>query len=145
MKTKWIFIFLLCFGIASAQDNKFISQNISISSLIDGTLLKPDSSEKEPLVIIIADSGPVDRNGNQQMVENNSLRYLAEGLYAKGIASYRYDKRIVKQLKMRALNEKDIRFDDFIKASEKYLASNFAINLSIPNPFEKSDFSRLPM
>ena len=133
MKTKWIFIFLLCFGIASAQDNKFISQNISISSLIDGTLLKPDSSEKEPLVIIIADSGPVDRNGNQQMVENNSLRYLAEGLYAKGIASYRYDKRIVKQLKMRALNEKDIRFDDFIKDA-----------IAVTDYFKKSDeFSKI--
>ncbi len=49
------------------------------------------------------------------MVKNNSLRFLAEGLYEKGIATYRYDKRIVKQMKDRSLSEKDIRFDSFIE------------------------------
>jgi len=115
MNTKLFFIFLLSFVILTAQEDKFTSVDISISPLIDGTLLNPKSSEKNPLVILIGGSGPVDRNGNQQMMENNSLRFLAEGLYANGIASFRYDKRIVKQMKQRNLNEKDIRFDDFIK------------------------------
>lgn len=115
MKTKWIIVFFFCFGITTAQNTKFISNDISISPLIDGTLMRPDTSEKMPLVIIIAGSGPTDRNGNQQMMENNSLRFLAEGLYEKGISTYRYDKRIVKQMKKRILSEKDIRFDDFIK------------------------------
>jgi fermentation-respiration switch protein FrsA (DUF1100 family) len=99
----------------SAQDKKFNSQDISVSPLIDGTLLLPKLEQPLPLVIIVAGSGPTDRNGNQQMMENNSLRYLAEGLYDNGIASYRYDKRIVKQMKQRDLIEKNIRFDDFIK------------------------------
>jgi hypothetical protein len=100
---------------ASAQTKKFNSQDISVSPLIDGTLLLPKLEGPIPLVIIVAGSGPTDRNGNQQMMENNSLRFLAEGLYDKGIASYRYDKRIVKQMKQRDLIEENIRFDDFIK------------------------------
>lgn len=114
MKTKLILITLLCFGIASSQEVQFNSLDLSVSPFIDGTLLKPDSSEKIPLVIIVAGSGPTDRNGNQQMMENNSLRFLAEGLYANNIASFRYDKRIIKQLKQRILSEKNIRFDEFI-------------------------------
>ena len=94
MKTKFIIILLICFGIASAQGKKYNSQDISISALIDGTLLRPDATENMPLAIIIAGSGPIDRNGNQQMMENNSLRLLAQGLYENDIASYRYDKRI---------------------------------------------------
>ncbi len=115
MKTKLIILFLLCFGITIAQENKFKSQEISVSPLIDGTLLNPSTSEKIPLAIIIGGSGPTDRDGNQQMMKNNSLRYLAEGLFEEGIASYRYDKRIVKQMKDRSVSEKDIRFDSFIE------------------------------
>jgi pimeloyl-ACP methyl ester carboxylesterase len=118
MKTKLIYILLLCFGISAAQENKFNSKNISVSPVIDGTLLLPTTSEETPLVIIIGGSGPTDRNGNQQMMENNSLKFLAEALYNNGIASYRYDKRIVKLMKNRTLREKDIRFDDFITDAE---------------------------
>lgn len=115
MKTHWTYIFLLCFGISFAQNKNYNSIDISVSPLIDGTLLRPSTDEKIPLAILIGGSGPVDRNGNQQMIENNSIRFLAEGLYTEGIATYRYDKRIVKQMKERTINEKEIRFDDFIK------------------------------
>jgi alpha-beta hydrolase superfamily lysophospholipase len=115
MKVRFAILLFIFFGMASAQNKKFNSQEISVSPLIDGTLLLPKLEEPMPLVIIIAGSGPTDRNGNQQMMENNSLRFLAEGLYEKGIASYRYDKRIVKQMKQRDLIERNIRFDDFIK------------------------------
>jgi len=114
MKMKLVLILVLCYGITSGQNNKFNSMNFSVSPFVDGTLLRPESSEKIPLVIIIGDSGPADRNGNQQMMENNSIRYLAESLYIENIASFRYDKRIIKQMKERLLSEKDIRFDEFI-------------------------------
>jgi len=58
-----------------------------------GTLLTPSSSGRVPVVLIIAGSGAVDRNGNFDSGENNSLRMLAEALAAQGIASLRYDKR----------------------------------------------------
>lgn len=118
-----ISIILFFFGImASAQENTFKSEDLSITPLLDGTLLLPKASETIPLAIIIGGSGPIDRNGNQQMMVNNSLKFLAEGLYDYGIATFRYDKRIVKQMKLRNVNEKNIRFSDFIDDAAAILA-----------------------
>lgn len=112
---KHTFLIFLFFGIiATAQNKKYNSEDLSITPLIDGTLQVPEANGKLPLAIIIGGSGPTDRNGNQQMVVNNSLKFLGEGLYENGIATFRYDKRIVKQMKNRTINEKNIRFDDFI-------------------------------
>ncbi len=108
----YLFIFL-CISVV-AQTSEFTSEELSITPLIDGTLLLPKSKKAQVLTIIIPDSGPIDRNGNQEMMTNNSLRFLAEGLFKKDIATFRYDKRIVKQLKTGSLNESKIRFDDFI-------------------------------
>jgi hypothetical protein len=119
MKTKLLFIILLCWALSSAQENKFNATNISVSAFIDGTLLLPPTVSPPPLAIIIAGSGPTDRNGNQQMMENNSLKLLSEAMYNNGIASYRYDKRTVKLMKNRTLSEKEIRFDDFITDAKK--------------------------
>lgn len=113
MKNLLIAFCFLCFGNSIAQ-NPFISEEIAVTPLIEGTLLLPETSEKKPLVIIIAGSGPTDRNGNQNMMKNNSLKFLAEELYNKGIATYRYDKRILKIMKSGTIDEKKIKFDDFI-------------------------------
>lgn len=121
MKYSLLF-FLLFFGIATSQNKNFNAEDLSVTPLIDGTLIVPETTEKIPLAIIIGGSGPTDRNGNQQMMVNNSLRFLAEGLYEKNIASFRYDKRIVKQMKQHAVNEKEIRFGDFINDAAAVLA-----------------------
>lgn len=102
-----LIIILLFFGIiATAQKKIYNAEDLSITPLIDGTLIVPETSEKLPLAIIIGGSGPTDRNGNQQMLENNSSKFLAEGLYENNIATFRYDKRIVKQMKQRSVDEK---------------------------------------
>ncbi len=105
-------LFIIITGIS--QNAEYNSENLSITTLIDGTLLVPDSTAVQPLAIIIAGSGPTDRNGNQQMMQNNSLKFLAEGIYEKGIASFRYDKRIVKQIRTKTVDERNIHFGDFI-------------------------------
>ncbi len=114
MKNLIIALLLISFGVISAQDKKYNAEELSITPLIDGTLIIPESASKPALVIIIAGSGPTTRDGNQQMMENNSLKYLAEGLFKEGIASFRYDKRIVKLMKQRRVEEKKINFKDFI-------------------------------
>ncbi len=115
MKNKLILLLIVfCFA-ANAQDTSFHSQDIEISPLVEGTLLLPDATEAIPLVIFIAGSGPTDRNGNQVLLKNNSLQFLAEALYPQHIATFRYDKRIFKQMKLGTLKEEDIDFDDFIQ------------------------------
>lgn len=91
-----------------------------------GTLLLPQSKRKMPVVLIIAGSGPTDRDGNSPMLKgsNNSLKLLAEGLAAQGIASLRYDKRglgesgkemlLAAQKKNTMPREEDLSFDSFI-------------------------------
>lgn len=87
--------------------------NISVNKHIDGTLLLPATNTKNALAIIIAGSGPTDRDGNQNFLQNNSLKKLAIGLAKEGIATFRYDKRIVKQIRKGNV-DKNIMFDDFV-------------------------------
>ncbi len=81
--SSFLFAFLLIAAsilIVDAQENSIIKTDISINKYIDGTLIKPDTSKAVVLAIIIAGSGPTDRNGNQNLMRNNSLKKLAEGL-----------------------------------------------------------------
>lgn len=66
-------------------------------AMLAGTLLLPLWSElqKVPGVVLIAGSGPTDRDGNNPLVPErlDLLKQIAELLAAAGIASLRYDKR----------------------------------------------------
>lgn len=106
-----IIIFLISFT-SIAQETP-IERDIKVNPYVYGTLLQPREGA-ETLVIIIPGSGPVDRDGNQQLTRNNALRLLAEKLTSNGIATFRYDKRVLTLLKQRALDEEKLRFDDFI-------------------------------
>lgn len=116
---KFLFPLLIIFVFSSAlaQEKNYTEKELSVSKYIDGTLLLPPA-ENPKLVIIIAGSGPTDRNGNSSMSRNNSLKFLAEGLANKGLAVFRYDKRSVKMLKNRDPNMSNIQFNDFITDAE---------------------------
>lgn len=90
---------------------------------IHGTLLRPDLPEPHPVVLIIAGSGPVDRNGNITTLPgpNNSLKMLAEGLAEHGIASVRYDKRGVGQSASAGPLEIDLRFDTYVNDAREWV------------------------
>ena len=62
-----------------------------------GTLTMPrNAAGRVPVVVIIAGSGPTDRNGNSMMgIRPNSYAQLAWRLAERGIASLRYDKRVL--------------------------------------------------
>lgn len=87
----------------------------SANVTLHGTLLVP-AAIRPPVVLIIAGSGPTDRDGNSPLLpgKNNSLRYLAEGLAERGIASLRHDKRGIGQSSVALGNESDLRFDHFV-------------------------------
>ena len=46
-----------------------------------------------PLIIMVAGSGPLDRNANGPLTNTNAYAMLAWGLADRGIATFRYDKR----------------------------------------------------
>jgi len=92
----------------------FYTQDVRINSLIDGTLYTPEDDNKNNLVILIAGSGPTDRNGNNSTMKNNSLKFLAQGLAQNGISVYSYDKRLFEIAKTPDFKEEDLTFQDFI-------------------------------
>lgn len=115
----------------NAQENSFQTAEVNVNSLLNGTLLTPEGVENPPLLILIAGSGPTDRNGNQPMMQNNSLKYLAEELSKNGLATFRFDKRIIAQMKAGTLDESKLSFDDFVADVENIVT------------YFKADFSKI--
>jgi alpha-beta hydrolase superfamily lysophospholipase len=60
-----------------------------------GTLVRPPGPGPFPAVVMVAGSGPTDRDWNSPLLPgtNGSARLLAQALARAGIASLRYDKR----------------------------------------------------
>ena len=87
----------------------------TLSGIISGTLVMPDNvSGKIPVVLIIGDAGPTDRDGNNAKtgIMANTYKLLAYGLGKNGIASLRYDKRMVGQ-SVSTTTESQLRIDDY--------------------------------
>jgi fermentation-respiration switch protein FrsA (DUF1100 family) len=77
---------------------KIISEDFTLHNgniELPGTLSYPETTEKLPLVLFVAGSGNVDRNGNQAgtPIQIGYIKILADSLNANGLAFYRYDKR----------------------------------------------------
>ncbi|MFV5688991.1 hypothetical protein ACM55M_10250 [Flavobacterium sp. ZT3R25] len=71
----------LCHSQAKTAIQSFNKEEFSINTLIKGSLYSPlKQNKKTNLVILIAGSGPTDRNGNQKGLINNSSKYLSEEL-----------------------------------------------------------------
>ncbi len=99
----------------SLQKSRFNTEDVALgigADTIRGTLILPEA-ENPPVVLIIAGSGPTDRNGNQPMMQNNSLKMVAEGLAENGIASLRFDKRCIAKSKC-TIPESDLRFETYV-------------------------------
>ncbi|MHB0804635.1 alpha/beta hydrolase [Stutzerimonas nitrititolerans] len=79
-----------------------------------GGLLLPKSDRPLPVVLLIAGSGPTDRNGNNPMGHNDSLKRLAQSLAKQGIASLRYDKRGVGESLALAPDERDLSVEAYV-------------------------------
>ncbi len=134
MKNKLtaIIFFLVSCIVVHAQNNDTLStQPIILKTAtgeIFGTLTLPTNNNKKgPVALIIAGSGPTDRDGNNMSMKNNSLKMLAEALSKQGIASLRYDKRGVAESRKSGKSELDLRFDDYVNDAKgwiDYLISN---------------------
>jgi alpha/beta superfamily hydrolase len=133
MRLSIIFIFLFALSFSFSQNENYSETELSVSDLIDGSLVTPDSNPSKSLVIIIAGSGPTNRNGNQNFLKSNNLKKLAIALAENNFASFRYDKRIVKQIETGNVDVKNMRFEDFVNDA-KDVITYFA---------NKTEFSKL--
>lgn len=73
---------------------KSLGKDLDIKSgtiALKGSVLVPENNNLKKLVVFVHGSGPQDRD--ETIYENKPFRDIAEGLYKKGIASYRFDKR----------------------------------------------------
>lgn len=142
---KILLALLLLMGITSSSHSQSLNKTIDSTLLeleqdvvlhtssgdINGTLLLPANQDKpSPVVLIIAGSGPTDRNGNNPFMVNNSLLLLAQELAKEGIGSLRYDKRGIAGSKDAAKSENEMRFDDFISDAKGWI--NYIDSLGYP-------------
>lgn len=86
------------------------------TGVLHGTLEIPAGSPPYPVALIIAGSGPTDRNGNDAKagLETDCYKDLASALAKHGIASLRYDKRGIGASKAAAPAEQKMRFRTLI-------------------------------
>ncbi|MFZ6818546.1 alpha/beta hydrolase [Undibacterium sp. Ji22W] len=116
----WLF---LTFTPARAE---FIQSTITVGEGINtlyGSLLIPGHKIKPPVVLIIAGSGPTDRDGNSPALpgKNNSLRMLAEELAIAGFASVRYDKRGIGESFAAGGAEENLRFQTYVEDVQHWI------------------------
>jgi pimeloyl-ACP methyl ester carboxylesterase len=88
-----------------------------------GTIKLPAARFPVPVAVIIAGSGPTDRNGNSPAIpgQNNSLRMIADALAEQGIASLRYDKRGIAGSRAAMTSEEELRFDHFVNDAADWI------------------------
>jgi len=131
MKQILCFFVLFCTfnfaGFASTKaDSSFTETPITLHTPtgdIFGTLTIPKANPVMPVVLMIAGSGPTDRNGNNPIVKgaNNNFKQIAEALAEAGIASLRFDKRGIAESAKAMKREADLRFDDYINDAEAWI------------------------
>ncbi|MFG1479425.1 alpha/beta fold hydrolase [Xanthobacter sp. V4C-4] len=88
---------------------------------LHGTLVLPADGERTAAALILAGSGPVDRDGNLPHARNDSLKALAHGLAAQGIATLRVDKRGIGASAGAASREEALRFDTYVDDAVSWL------------------------
>ncbi len=82
---------------------------------IYGTLNLAQVSKPAPVVLIIAGSGPTDRNGNSQLgVKSDAYKMISAELAKNGIYSVRFDKRGIAASADAGKSEAMLRFDDYV-------------------------------
>jgi alpha-beta hydrolase superfamily lysophospholipase len=106
MKTAWAVLGLLASAPAAAGQQADTLPPASVAEstytfrsgpiTLEGTLARPRAGGPVPVALIVAGSGPTDRNGNSALgLRPNVYAQLAWRLAERGVASLRYDKRVL--------------------------------------------------
>ncbi len=119
---KYILYFLVLFSSFQAWTQQEETLQIQLpDGHLEGVLTVADSTKPTPVILIIPGSGPTDRNGNNAMMKNNSLKMLGDTLARNRISSLRIDKRGIGQSHIQGFKETAIRFDDFVQDAVRWI------------------------
>jgi uncharacterized protein len=119
------FIFVVISQVNWSQNKRL--QEVYVATQKDtlfGTLVLPNGKidTSHYVVLIVAGSGPTDRNGNNPSMTNNSLNYLSDELAKFDIASLRYDKRGVAASSAAFIREDSLTFYNNVEDAAYWLA-----------------------
>ncbi|NQX43328.1 Lysophospholipase, alpha-beta hydrolase superfamily [Pedobacter steynii] len=98
------------------EDKRELPGSVTINAgtaVLKGTLSLPQVTAPVPVVLLIAGSGPTDRDGNSLLINGkpNYFLQVSDALKSKNIAVFRYDKRGIGQsTSTKALSE--VTFED---------------------------------
>jgi len=104
----------------AASARSFDLRLATATGVLYGTLDLP-SRTPAPVVLIIPDSGPTDRNGNSGQIRGNTYELLASALTANSIAAARYDKRGIGESAAAMVAERDLRFETYVDDAAAWL------------------------
>lgn len=115
LRALFIGLLLTAYGPCGA-----VEQSIELRTMtgtLQGTLRTPETPGRWPVLLLIAGSGPTDRDGNTPLVagRNDSLKLLAAALAEAGFASVRYDKRGIAASAAAGPAEAALRFDHYVQ------------------------------
>jgi uncharacterized protein len=127
LKLKLFIAFLVVASCTKAAgiDSNYIEEHVTLHTAtgdIFGTLLLPATKKKTAVALLIAGSGPTDRDGNNPMAPNACLKMLAYSLADKNIASLRFDKRGIGESKPAGVKEDDLRFTTYVNDAKDWVA-----------------------
>ncbi len=126
MKSLSLLRIISTFSILLSMSTTLLAQDIAYNlwtptGELKGSLLMPETKNSVPVVLLIAGSGPTDRDGNQPNMKNNSLKMIAVGLQTNGIATVRFDKRAIAESKAAFTSEANLRFGNYIDDTKAWI------------------------
>lgn len=121
----WLLLWVLLAHYSGGVAQSFSEKEVRIKTnggYLYGSYCLPSQVSQTPIALIIAGSGPTDRNGNNILAgENNALKMLAVALAEHKIATLRFDKRGLGKSAKMLTDESKLTFDQMVWDAEACL------------------------
>lgn len=121
MKSIALALLIMLASAVTASAASWSEREVNLEGDLFGTLAMPDGEGPVDAALILAGSGPTDRDGNFPSGRNNALKLLAHALAERGIATLRIDKRGVGDSIGAAPEEEKLRAETYVDDAVSWL------------------------
>ena len=108
-------------GSRACRDDPHVVELDTGTGTLHGTLDLPEGEGPWPVALVIAGSGPTNRDGNNAGMQNDHLKLLGTGLAERGVATLRYDKRGIGASAAALTREDDLRFEHLVDDAARWV------------------------